>query len=243
MEYELSVSTAVPQRIPKRNGNRCFCVIHHNTSAHLLPTLHSEYSSRVEINNRHTKQYLKNVTQSKVQFSSFIPVIFVTAELAGQSLMKGREVEHELPSGPVHTTSWVNADLGGNLFLGRKSSWDQVSDSWGHSLTPAQTKKQNEEPCLDVVPHWQASSCATFMLVRWDFRNSCSRSLLSDLHPVGKPPRITVSLNYWPQSKQHQETFLYISFHLVLQVLRYFPKEGGFSFAGKQDDLLICNFI
>lgn len=145
MEQELSLNSAAPQRIPKRNGNSltflCFCVITYNTSTHLLPTPLSKYSGRGEVNNHHTKQYWKNVKQPKVQFSSFIPIIFVTAELTEESLVKGREAEHVLPSGPAHSASWVNADLGKNLFLGRNSFWGQVSDGWGHSLTPAETKK------------------------------------------------------------------------------------------------------
>lgn len=144
VEQEHSLNTTAPQRIPKRNGNRltfwCFCVITHNTNAHLPPTPLPKHSGRGEVDNHHTKQYWKNVNQSKVQFSSFIPIIFVTAELTEESLVKGKEAEHVLPSGPAHSASWVNADLGKNLSLGRNSFWGWVSHGWGHSFTPPQTK-------------------------------------------------------------------------------------------------------
>ena len=161
MEQELSLNTAAPQRITKRNGNRltfwCFCVITHNTNAHLLLTPLSKYSGGGELNNHHTKQYWKNVKQSKVQFSSFIPIIFVTAELTEESLVKGMEAEHVLPSGPAHSASWVNANSGKNLSLGRSSFWGWVSDGWGHSFTPAWTK----------TPEWRTLPWPAALLPGW----------------------------------------------------------------------------
>lgn len=213
VKQELSLNTTAPQRIPKRNGNRltfwCFCVITHNTNAHLPPTPLSKYSGRGKVNNHHhTKQYRKNVKQSEVRFSSFMPIIFVTAELTEESLAKGREAERVLPSGPAHSASWVSADLGK-----KPSSWEGTasggwaSGGWGHNLTPAHTKTLKWR----TLP-WPGASLpggAPFVLARQGSRGSCSKSSLSELHPVGKPSlRITLSLNYWLQSKQQQETFL-----------------------------------
>lgn len=210
MKQELSLNTAAPQRIPKRNGNRltfwCFCVITHNTNAHLPPTPLSKYSGRGKVNNHHhTEQYWKNVKQSKVQFSSFMPIIFVTTELTEKSLVKGREAEHVLPSGPACGASWVNADSGKNLFLRRNSFWG--CPRWLRAQLNS-CSDQNA-PVKDPALTWcLAARLAAVPPSCW--WGKASGTVLVNLHyPVGKPSlRITIILNYWLQSKQQQVTFL-----------------------------------